>query len=158
MKRARESSKEEQGQKVRRSSGASEASTGSKKRGRDFEVASSKKPSKSPKGKAAAEVVKDRSPSPQKQLSVEQQRLNAQNWAAEVVPSAKKTAAKKSEAKTPSSDKKVSEKKNSSKKTTVAAKKDSPAPSPSKNKTRTTRTYVHSSTITHLNLSSPSLF
>ena len=156
MKRARESSAE-QGQKVRRSSGASEASTGSKKRGRDFEVTSSKKPSKSPKGKAAAEV-KDRSPSPQKNISVEQQRLNAQNWAAEVLPSAKKSAGnKKSEAKTPSSDKKASEKKNSSKKTTVAPKKDSPAPSPSKNKTRTTRTYVFTSTITHLH-TSPSSF
>ena len=79
MKRARESSNAEQGQKVRRSSGASEASTGSKKRGRDFEVTSSKKPTKSPKGKSAAET-KDRSPSPQKQLSVEEQRVKAQNW------------------------------------------------------------------------------
>ena len=140
MKRARESSNAEQGQKVRRSSGASEASTGSKKRGRDFEVASSKKPPKSPKGKSAV-VEKDRSPSPQKQLSVEEQRLKAQNWAAEVLPSAKKSAPKKSESKTPSTDKKTAEKKNSPKKTTtVITKKDSPAPSPvNKNKTRTSR-------------------
>ena len=109
--------------KVRKSSGgASDETTDStKKRGREVDTASSKKPAKSPKIP---------SPTKNENESVTEQRKKAQEWAATVLPSAKKMgASKKSEAKvdakTPSSGKKADVKTSTGKKPVAKKEKES---------------------------------